>query len=91
MDFDGIVCLGDLQFHRLLASGVMDFMESVPTEPSFHPILSLMIGNFVQFDLFGLSFSSNQHGLSGQLLPTSTDHYFPLLLIQPFRYKVIFF
>jgi hypothetical protein len=42
MDFDGIVSLGDFQFHGFLSLGVMDFMEYVPTDQSFYTISSLI-------------------------------------------------
>jgi hypothetical protein len=42
MYFDGIVTLGDLQFHGFLALGVMDFMEFVPSDQSFYTISSLI-------------------------------------------------
>jgi hypothetical protein len=41
MDFDGIVSLGDFQFHGCLTLGVMDFMEFVPTDQSFYTISSI--------------------------------------------------
>jgi hypothetical protein len=59
MAFDGMSVLGIYNFMDFWPRGVMDFMESVPTEQSFHPILSLRTGNFMQINLFGLLFSSN--------------------------------
>jgi hypothetical protein len=57
MDFDGIVTLGDFQFHGFLALGVMDFMEFVPTVQSFYTISSLILWLLTECQSWGYTIS----------------------------------